>query len=284
MVLRSRLLVVALITGACMVGVPIPTHAGPRFPETVERTIQVASGLTLHASANGGAVAQPHSRSLPIRANMAAVSFQTDDVTRVERIRVEARFHSFGGWSAWEPLEIDADEGPDERSLEGLNQSDRVFTGPIWVGLADAMAVRIVQSAGAPAAWDVRGHLFNAMGNASKPSLLSRVSKTVSRFLHGSSAEALTVQPSIITRRGWGADESIREKGCCPRYASSVQMAFVHHTAGTTRTPGRSRPRSCAASTGTTSRRGTSATSPTTSSSTGTVRSSRAGSVGWTAR
>ncbi|MER6415208.1 peptidoglycan recognition protein [Streptomyces humidus] len=36
-------------------------------------------------------------------------------------------------------------------------------------------------------------------------------------------------RPSIVTRRGWGADESLRESGF--RYTTKVKAAFVHHTA-----------------------------------------------------
>ncbi|MFC9595565.1 peptidoglycan recognition protein [Streptomyces sp. NPDC056944] len=36
-------------------------------------------------------------------------------------------------------------------------------------------------------------------------------------------------QPKIITRRGWGADESIREKGFV--YTKTIKAAFVHHSA-----------------------------------------------------
>ncbi|MFC8834188.1 peptidoglycan recognition protein [Streptomyces griseoincarnatus] len=36
-------------------------------------------------------------------------------------------------------------------------------------------------------------------------------------------------RPSIVTRRGWGADESLREKSFV--YTSKVKAAFVHHTA-----------------------------------------------------
>ncbi|MFF0430425.1 peptidoglycan recognition protein [Streptomyces sp. NPDC004520] len=36
-------------------------------------------------------------------------------------------------------------------------------------------------------------------------------------------------QPKIITRKGWGADESIREKGFV--YTSTIKAAFVHHSA-----------------------------------------------------
>ncbi|MCF3182987.1 peptidoglycan recognition protein, partial [Streptomyces polychromogenes] len=36
-------------------------------------------------------------------------------------------------------------------------------------------------------------------------------------------------RPRIVTRRGWGADESLREPGFV--YTSTVKAAFVHHTA-----------------------------------------------------
>ncbi|MFF8973316.1 peptidoglycan recognition protein [Streptomyces sp. NPDC014995] len=36
-------------------------------------------------------------------------------------------------------------------------------------------------------------------------------------------------RPGIVTRRGWGADEKLREKGF--RYTTKVKAAFVHHTA-----------------------------------------------------
>lgn len=36
-------------------------------------------------------------------------------------------------------------------------------------------------------------------------------------------------RPRIVTRRGWGADESLREKGFV--YTGKIKAAFVHHTA-----------------------------------------------------
>ena len=40
--------------------------------------------------------------------------------------------------------------------------------------------------------------------------------------------QAAPDQPEIVSRAGWGADESL--KRAAPRYASSTQMVFVHHT------------------------------------------------------
>src|SRR4029453_9835758 len=41
-------------------------------------------------------------------------------------------------------------------------------------------------------------------------------------------ATAATVQPRIISRAGWGADERIRRNS--PEYSDTVKAAFVHHT------------------------------------------------------
>jgi hypothetical protein len=44
----------------------------------------------------------------------------------------------------------------------------------------------------------------------------------------GSVVPALAVRPSIVTRAGWHADESIRR--AAPSYAPELKMVFVHHT------------------------------------------------------
>lgn len=51
-------------------------------------------------------------------------------------------------------------------------------------------------------------------------------------------AEAAAETPSIVTRRQWGADESLTSKsGGCKRRFFPVQQLFVHHTAGKNRDP-----------------------------------------------
>ncbi|MEV5956230.1 peptidoglycan recognition protein [Streptomyces sp. NPDC051987] len=51
--------------------------------------------------------------------------------------------------------------------------------------------------------------------------------------LNGADAQAakpyIGPRPRIVTRRGWGADESLREKGFV--YTGKIKAAFVHHTA-----------------------------------------------------
>ena len=89
-------------------------------------------------------------------------------------------------------------------------------------------------------------------------------------------------QPSIISRAGWGADESIRR--AAPRYAEAVHMVFVHHTDTPNGYAPDDVPRSSARSTPTTCARTAGTTLATTSSSTPTGASTRAAPAASTAR
>jgi N-acetylmuramoyl-L-alanine amidase len=51
----------------------------------------------------------------------------------------------------------------------------------------------------------------------------------------GSLVPALAVRPSIVTRAGWHADESIRR--AAPAYGDALRMVFVHHTDTATSAP-----------------------------------------------
>ncbi|MFY9585902.1 MAG: peptidoglycan recognition protein, partial [Actinomycetota bacterium] len=234
--LRRRLFIVVLIAGLWGVLVPLPTPAASRFPATLDRSLELARGLRLNPTRHAGITITRPSRSLPIQANLVAFSFRTnsrDDEAVEDGVAITARFHTKSGWGAWEAMQVEPDESPDTASAEWRRAADRVFTAPIWVGTADAMMYRVSAKAGAPAVFDIRAHMVNSLGDAAKPNIFERLISAVSRFIHGGGgeAQAMTSTPAIISRKQWGANESWRE--CCPRYAPSVQMAFVHHTAGT---------------------------------------------------
>ena len=230
---RPRVLVFSLVFGVCLLGGTVPSHAGSRFPDTLDKSIELARGLRISAGKTTGVFVQRSERSLPIRSNLVAVSLRTthgaaDGVE--ERAGIEARFHTVKGWSSWETLGVETDEGPDTSSVEYAHASRRVYTQPIWVGTADQMAFRVTAHAGAPEMWDFRAHVINTLGDAHVPNVFQRAVSAVSRFLNGKSAEAMPLTPRIISRAQWGANESWRDTG--PRYAPAVQMAFIHHTAG----------------------------------------------------
>ena len=232
---RSRVLFVTLLTGVCLYGVPLPVDARPRFPDTVDKTVELARGLRIAATPRDGVFVERPAKTLPIRGNLIAMSFRANDAEAAEEgIEIQAKFRRDDGWSPWEELHLEPDEAPDDASAESRRASDRVFTAPIWVGTADRMAFRVVAHAGAPVMEDLRAHVINTLGDLRKPTIFSRVGAVVARFVRGSTppaAEAATSTPAIIKRAQWGASESWRE--CCPRYAPALHMAFVHHTVTT---------------------------------------------------
>ncbi|MEO7818547.1 MAG: N-acetylmuramoyl-L-alanine amidase [Actinomycetota bacterium] len=125
---------------------------------------------------------------------------------------IEIRTSNASGWSAWQGLEFDPDEGPD-----GTGQP--IGSTPIWVGDASGFQIRSLSSQ----VDKVNIHWVRSRDN-------KRVTLSLgARFI--SHSVASPSKPAIITRAGWGADESIRQGS--PSYASTLKMAFIHHTAGT---------------------------------------------------
>ncbi len=109
-------------------------------------------------------------------------------------------------WSGWTALEVpQVEEGPDlGREDRGLRASS-----PLWVGRARLAQVKVDGPVPAGAA-------IQAIDPGPDPVQSPSV------------AHASPGQPGLVTRGGWGADESIRRGS--PGYAPHVRMAFVHHT------------------------------------------------------
>ncbi len=225
---RARVLSVALLATLCVVGIPSPMPAVARVPATIDREVVVERGSVVTA-ASTGVWLERRLETLPINANLVAASFRsTASDEQLEDLIIEARFRGVDGWSEWQRLIVEPDEAPEQ--IEAIAGSPRVFTGPIWVGTANGAELRYAAPPGGANADDIRLHLINTLGNATDPNFFEKMVSSVSSFFRGTKAHAITVQPAIITRAQWGADESIRE--CCPRYAPAVHMAFVHHTVG----------------------------------------------------
>ena len=140
------------------------------------------------------------------------VGFQWDGPHHAE---VEVRSLSNGRWSDWMELHTSGEEGPDHDAGEHRRTNT---VGPVYVGKGVRdLQVRVAE-----------GHLRNLRLHAirsEEPELSGGIS----------AAAAAAPQPGIITRAGWGADESFRTfaQGCdgSPDYASRVRYSVVHHTA-----------------------------------------------------
>ncbi|MGW6131543.1 DUF4214 domain-containing protein [Cellulomonas sp. NPDC055163] len=159
----------------------------------------------------------------------------------------EVRVRTDGDWSEWIAVEP-ADDGPDAGTADAAS-SVRGGSEPLWVPGADAVQARFAATeTGGPE--DLRVELVQPGEGTSGASVTTssgagdavvttagyRTAAATTAATSGAllAASSSAPQPSIVSRAGWGADESLRtyNAGCgTPEYSSGLVGAVVHHTA-----------------------------------------------------
>jgi hypothetical protein len=113
------------------------------------------------------------------------------------------------GWSGWQRAAPEAEDLPDLATRESRAADGWRLGNPYWVGPSDRIAYR----------------------------LHGRVTRLRAYFIESSEERiplrrvSMTGSPPLISRAAWGANEAIRR--AAPSYARTLQLAVVHHTAGT---------------------------------------------------
>jgi len=122
---------------------------------------------------------------------------------------VEFRTRSLNGrWSAWHRAAPEAEDVPDDGTAEARAAQGWRLGNPYWVGASDRIAYRLHGRVTQLRAYFVE--------SPEERIPLRRVSMTGS--------------PPLVSRLAWGANEAIRRAP--PSYARTLQLALVHHTAG----------------------------------------------------
>ncbi|MFD0026072.1 N-acetylmuramoyl-L-alanine amidase [Streptomyces sp. NPDC058382] len=177
--------------------------------------------------------------------------------------QVRTRAAGTGRWSGWQDLEThNAEHSADTGTPERDSGAARGSTAPLWVGDSDGVEVRVnpeapdTRDASAtpvplPAGLhlelvdpgkdpqEVRGEdrattgaagadRAVEQGAAALPALSRAATDEAAGYAPGA-APYIGPRPRIITRKGWGADEKLREKAFA--YTSTVKAAFIHHSA-----------------------------------------------------
>jgi N-acetylmuramoyl-L-alanine amidase len=123
---------------------------------------------------------------------------------------VEFRTRSVGGrWSGWRRAAPEAEDVPNDGTAEARAASGWRLGNPYWTGDSGRIAYRLHGRV-----TGLRAYFINSPDERIP---LRRLS--------------LAGSPRIISRLAWGANEAIRRAP--PQYAPSLQLALVHHTAGT---------------------------------------------------
>ncbi|MFG3287013.1 peptidoglycan recognition protein [Streptomyces sp. NPDC048111] len=171
-------------------------------------------------------------------------------------VQVRTRARASGAWSAWQDLEThNHDHAADPGTAEAAGPLHG-STAPLWVGDSDAVEARVraEDAEGEPLPRGLRVDLVDpgagpagsdgseeGDGDGSSralraPDVLPALDRSASEAeAAGASGAGLAARPyigarpRIVTRKGWGADERLREPGFV--YTKSVKVAFVHHSA-----------------------------------------------------
>ncbi|MGW0703637.1 peptidoglycan recognition protein family protein [Streptomyces sp. NPDC002867] len=175
-------------------------------------------------------------------------------------VEIRTRGVGSGTWSAWQEVEThNEDHAADPGSAESESGRVRGATAPLWVGASDGVEVRVQalrRAGGLPEGMRLElvdpgddpadtGAITSGPGTEGSEGrapaggleipALNQLDTEVEAAAAGDLVfDALTgkpyigPRPRIVTRQGWGADESLREEGFV--YTNSVKAAFVHHS------------------------------------------------------
>ncbi|MGD3111762.1 peptidoglycan recognition protein family protein [Streptomyces sp. YGL11-2] len=208
-------------------------------------------------------------RALPARTvrPFSLVGIVWDDIRSAlpGRAQVRTRTLGTGRWTGWQDLPTDSDDAPDPGAGEHAGGRERGSTAPLWVGVSNAVQLRITPPQGnrhpaalpsglrlelvdpGPEPHSVRGgppptpaadasSAANAklapLGATEIPAQDQAASQADIEAAGGKKPTApahLGARPRIVTRAGWGADERLRETRFV--YTHTVRAAFVHHSA-----------------------------------------------------
>lgn len=165
-----------------------------------------------------------HLRS-PVMDQFSLVGVTWSPDARKATPTIEVRTRSAGTWSRWSVLDTDADGAPSGAG-EASSSTYRAGTEPTWVGNATGVEVSVFAARGqAPTGLSV--DTVDPGTSSSDSSVLTgkgRVAPSKNGHFPG--------MPTVITRKEWGADESLGDECWDPKYGTTFKALVVHHTAG----------------------------------------------------
>ena len=235
-----RLISAALAVALTPVFVALPTvsFASPDAPHPVRPSVVSTSisGIDATAAAretspgHRGLALSGHSRAgarvtsvltgeqARKRFTVAGISWAGTTELTADDVTVEVRLKEDKGWTDWEALPV-PDDGPQPGTPEAVGA--RLGTTPIVSEGATGIQVRVDTPSGRPLP-DLKVTTIDPGTSAADDNLTP--------VQPAGSASAAALQPTIITRAQWGADESLRGS---KTLSSTIKAIVIHHTAGT---------------------------------------------------
>ena len=176
------------------------------------------------AEAAAGARAVPERRTEPF--SLIGATWTDPRARLTGTVQVRTRSVATGRWTGWQALESDGVSPADAHSVDGAG---RGRTDPLWVGTSDGVQARVAADGGRTGL--LPDGLRLDLINPDQPRTKALATPTAAGRRAAAVAVPARPVPKMVTRAGWGADESMVKNP--PEYTTDVQVMFVHHTAGT---------------------------------------------------
>ena len=184
-------------------------------PETVSEDVTFAVEETEDGRLTTGPV------SGDIR--FAVAAFEPYEGANELRVRSSSDGES---WTEWTETErMDETDGPslEDAGAEADAMNPEHVTDPVWVDDAELIEVEVLDADAGSG--ELGATLVDTVGLNGQPA-----EEITEERLELEGASTTSDDPTVISRAGWGADESLRT--WAPEYAGWNSMAIVHHTAG----------------------------------------------------
>ena len=214
-----------LLATSAVVGPVVSVGAAPHaVRSSVERVpmpsgspvaVAPAAAATSAAATSGTTTVESLLTRATGGADVVGVGFP--DAAAARGVSVAVRSRTAGRWGPWTAVPF-SDSAPDPGSAEAARA--RVATEPVGVTGSEQVQVRVSASTTTNRLTGLEATFVDGGASAADASLAD---------VPAASASAAVVQPTIVTRAQWGADESLRTCSS-PDYVSSIKGAIVHHT------------------------------------------------------
>ncbi|WP_425832969.1 peptidoglycan recognition protein family protein [Streptomyces fractus] len=242
---------------------PTASHAAP--PPTREAIPGSTQSLPLEPSSGSStstrAAGTPQEQGLTRRDvrpfSLVGVVWDDPDAQLHGHVQVRTRTTNTTRWSTWQDVETHNDDAPDLDTPERATGKLHGATAPLWVGNSDGVEVRVkadepeadADRTGSPTTLP-KGLRLDLVDPGEEPPQGSRaeganagvipaldkkqtedelIAARGGKPTAAGSRPFIGPRPRIITRKGWGANEKLRERKL--GYTKTVKAAFIHHSA-----------------------------------------------------
>ncbi|HVQ88721.1 MAG TPA: N-acetylmuramoyl-L-alanine amidase [Actinomycetes bacterium] len=198
-----------------LTGVDRATLSASPTPDAVVKGLMHAKGISAGAARRAVGTRAPVVLTKELSTDdyrLLGVSWAANSTKQVV---VTARTHTDGAWTNWFDLP------PMEDTANHPSPNGRLATSPYWAGDSDGVQLR-VDALTKQDPTDLHVDLIEPGTSPADAAILNPPTS--------GAAFASTDKPNIVTRKEWGADESLRDRHL--DMGKTVQVAFVHHTAG----------------------------------------------------